>query len=122
LETIKHQRLKFAVSGALTGFVNGFFGAGGGMLLIPLLTKLCRVEDKKAFATSVAVVLPICLASLAIYAFRGELSLNGAWPYLAGGAAGGILGGLLFKKVSAGFLHKALGLFILWGGFRLVTG
>lgn len=92
------------------------------MLLIPLLTKLCRVEDKKAFATSVAVVLPICLSSIAVYAFRGELSLGGAWPYLAGGAAGGILGGLLFKKVTAKFLHKVLGLFILWGGFRLVTG
>jgi len=90
------------------------------MLLIPLLTKLCRVEDKKAFATSVAIVLPICVTSIAVYALQGSVSLEGAWPYLAGGALGGIGGGLLFKKVSAGFLHKALGLFILWGGFRLV--
>ena len=90
------------------------------MLLIPLLTKLCRVEDKKAFATSVAIVLPICVTSIAVYALQGSVSLEGAWSYLAGGALGGIGGGLLFKKVSAGFLHKALGLFILWGGLRLV--
>lgn len=92
------------------------------MLLIPLLTKLCKVEDKKAFATSVAVVLPLCLSSLAVFAARGEVSLQGAWPYLLGGTLGGVAGGLLFKKTSAVFLHRALGLFILWGGFRLVTG
>lgn len=90
------------------------------MVLIPLLTRLCKMEDKKAFATSVCIVLPICLASLAVYAVRDSLHLAGAWPYLLGGLGGGLLGGLLFKRVSAGFLHKVLGAFILWGGLRLV--
>jgi len=117
----KHtQTVKFGLSGALTGFVNGFFGAGGGMVLIPLLTRLCKVEDKEAFATSLSIVLPICLTSIAVYALQGNLQVSHATPYLLGGAAGGVLGGLLFKKVSAGFLHKALGIFILWGGIRLV--
>lgn len=111
---------KYAVSGLCTGFVNGFFGAGGGMVLIPLLTRLCKLEDKKAFATSVCIVLPICAASLSIYAFRGVLDLSGAWPYLLGGLGGGLLGGVLFKKMSAGALHKILGGFILWGGLRLI--
>lgn len=90
------------------------------MVLIPLLTRLCKVDDKKAFASSVCIVLPICLASLAVYAFRGGLNFSGAWPYLLGGLGGGLLGGLLFKNVSAGFLHKTLGAFIIWGGLRLV--
>lgn len=122
LETNACPKWKFAISGLLTGFVNGFFGAGGGMVLIPLLTRLCKVEDKKAFATSVCIVLPICITSLAVYALRGGLQFSGAWPYLLGGLGGGLLGGLLFKNVSAGFLHKVLGGFILWGGLRLVLG
>lgn len=115
------KRAKFALSGSLTGFVNGFFGAGGGMVLIPLLTRWCKVEDKESFATSLAIVLPICLTSIGIYALQGNLQAKEALPYLIGGAGGGLLGGILFKKVSAGFLHKALGIFILWGGIRLVT-
>ena len=91
------------------------------MILSPLLTRLCKIEDKKAFATSLSIVLPICLTSIAVYALQGSLEVREAWPYLLGGAAGGLAGGLLFKKVSAGFLHKALGAFILWGGIRLVT-
>ena len=91
------------------------------MVLIPLLTWLCKVEDKEAFATSLSVVLPISLTSIAVYALQGNLDAGAAWPYLIGGAVGGLAGGLLFKKVSANFLHKALGAFILWGGIRLVT-
>ena len=108
------------MSGTLTGFVNGFFGAGGGMILIPLLTRLCKMEDKKAFATSLAIVLPVSLTSIAVYALQGQMQFSAALPYLAGGALGGAVGGLIFKKVSANFLHRALGLFILWGGLRLV--
>ncbi len=120
LQNTTCPKWKYAVSGLLTGLVNGFFGAGGGMLLVPLLTRLCKVEDKQAFASSVCIILPICLVSVTVYAFRGGLPLDAAWPYLLGGLGGGLLGGVLFKKVSAGFLHKLLGAFILWGGLRLV--
>jgi len=91
------------------------------MVLLPLLTRFCRLEDKKAFATSLSVILPICLTSLCVYWLRGDLALRESLPYLLGGAAGGVIAGLLFSRVSAVFLHRALGLVILWGGLRLVT-
>lgn len=104
----------------LTGFVNGLFGAGGGMILVPLLTRFCKQNDKEAFSTSVCIILPICIVSLTVYALQGDLMLQGVLPYLLGGAAGGVIGGITFKKVSASILHKILGAFILWGGLRLV--
>ena len=42
---------KFLLAGAVTGAVNGFFGGGGGSILVPLLVGMCGVERKKAFAT-----------------------------------------------------------------------
>ncbi len=113
---------KFALSGVLTGFVNGLFGAGGGMLMVPLLTRFCAVEDKEAFATSLCIVLPISLVSLVVYAMGGNLELQNAIPYLLGGSLGGIAAGLSYRKVSAGFLHKVLAVVILFGGIRLVLG
>lgn len=114
------QWMRFGLCGAAAGLVNGFFGAGGGMVLVPLLISFGQLEDKQAFASAISVILPLSIMSLFIHAHQGTLDLTGALPYLAGGLAGGLLGGLLFKKVSVSFLHKALGLVILWGGLRMI--
>ena len=108
------------LAGALAGFINGFFGAGGGMVLVPLLIWLCRLEDKAAFSSAIAVILPLCVVSIAVYALHDSLPLTDALPYLVGGAAGGVIAGLLVKRLSAVWLHRALGAVILWGGLRLL--
>ena len=113
-------KLGAAVCGLLAGAVNGLFGAGGGMLLLPLLTHLCRLKAHEAFACSVCVILPLSLVSLGVYFLHGSLDFMQAFPYLIGGAAGGVIAGLLLKKLSAVWLHRALGLLIVWGGLRLL--
>ena len=90
------------------------------MILVPLLVGWCGLEDKKAFATAISVILPLSLMSIAVFAMRETLPLAEAWPYLLGGAVGGVLGGLLFRKMTANALHKLLGVVILWGGVRLL--
>lgn len=109
---------KYAISGMAAGAANGLFGAGGGMILVPLLTRWGGLEDKTAFATSIAIIAPMCLVSIFIYWYQGQLDFGAALPYLVGGLFGGLLGGKLFKNMPAGVLHKLLGLFILYGGIR----
>ena len=109
---------KVILAGALTGTANGVFGGGGGCILVPLLTKLCGLEQKKAFATSVAVILPLCVLSAGIYLWRGGLEWMTAMPYLLGGAAGGFLGGKLFRGVKLPWLKKGFGLVLIIGGIR----
>ena len=60
------EKVKYALTGALAGAANGFFGAGGGLFLVPLLTRWCGMEEKRAFATSVAVIFPLCALSAAV--------------------------------------------------------
>lgn len=110
--------LRAAVSGALAGLINGFFGGGGGMLLVPMLARWCRLGQRRAFATSVAVILPLCAVSGALYLFRGGLDLAIALPYLAGGLAGGFLGGRLFGRADVDWLRRGFALLILYGGVR----
>lgn len=111
---------KFALSGAAAGAANGLFGAGGGMLLVPLLTRWAVLGDKEAFATSISIIAPMCLVSIAVYWYQGSLDFMEAAPYLAGGFLGGLLGGKLFQRVPAKLLHRAMGLIILYGGLRLL--
>ena len=111
---------KVLLTGALAGFVNGFFGAGGGMLVVPLLIVLVGLADKQAFSSAISIILPLTIVSLVIYAKNGALDIKAALPYLLGGAGGGVLAGLWFRKVSARVLYIALGLLILFGGARLL--
>ena len=111
-----------AVAGGLAGIANGFFGGGGGMVLVPLLTARCGLDQRRAFASSVAIILPLCVLSSVIYLFRGGLDLAVALPYLAGGLAGGFLGGRLFQKLNMDWLRRAFALLILYGGFKSLFG
>lgn len=109
---------KYLIAGALAGIANGFFGGGGGSVFVPLLTGYCRLDQRRAFATSVAVILPLCALSAGIYFLRGGLDLMTALPYLIGGAAGGWAGGKCFKGMNMLWLKRAFGLLLIYGGVR----
>lgn len=115
---MEKQKRNAYLAGAAAGLVNGFFGGGGGMVLVPLLTERCGLEQRKAFATSVAIILPLCALSSVIYFLRGGLDLCTALPYLAGGLAGGYLGGALFRRLNMDWLRRAFALLILYGGVK----
>lgn len=117
---MKRSGLAAALCGVLAGACNGLFGGGAGMLLTPLLQKFTDVEEDALFPTVLASVLPLCLVSLGVYALRGALPLGSAWPYLIGSSAGGVLAGLLGKRIPVRILHKALGAILLWGAWRAI--
>ena len=111
-------KTKSLISGALAGIVNGFLGTGGGMLLIPLLTRWLKIDERCAFATSVCIILPLCATSATIYWLRCGIDLPAALPYLIGGLIGGFAGGRVFQKVPTRILHGIFGLLIIYGGIR----
>ena len=110
--------VKYALGGAAAGLANGFFGGGGGLLLIPILTRWAGMDERRAFATSVLVILPLCVVSSVIYLLRTDLDLIQAFPYLIGGFLGGLVGGKLFRRVPVRWLRRSFALLILYGGIR----
>ena len=110
-----HSLLLICLAGLAAGSVNGLFGAGGGMVLVPLLTKT-GLNQEQIFPSSVVIILPICIISLLLSG--SPIPWATALPYLLGSAIGGIGAGLWGKKIPVLWLHRALGLLILWGGIR----
>ena len=114
----KHDR-RFAYFGSvLVGLINGLLGAGGGMLAVPLLKKV-GAEQKKAHATSIALILPLCLFSAVLYLAGGKVAISDAVGYLPAGAVGAIIGAFLLSKINDVWLKRIFALFIIWSGVRM---
>ena len=111
------KSLGFALSGLLAGGVTGLLGAGGGMVLVPLLSRLTDLEEQEVFPASVSIILPVCLVSLSL-TMRQDIPWKSLLPYLLGSCGGGILAGLFGKKIPTVWLHRILGILILAGGIR----
>lgn len=116
---MKRLKLRSVLPGAAAGLINGLLGSGGGMVLIPLLRHSIQPREDEVFPMSVSIMLPICAISLSMTALQsGELPLSAAWPYLLGGAVGGIFAGFIGNKIPVIWLHRGLGMMIIWGGIR----
>ncbi len=107
-----------ALTGALTGLANGFFGGGGGMIVVPLMSFLLKMKTKKAHATALAVILPITLISAAIYFMSGSFDFKTGIPSGVGVVIGGIVGAWLLGKLSAKWLTKIFAIVMLVAGAK----
>ena len=85
-----------------------------------MLAAWTGLEQRRAFATSVAVILPLSIVSAIIYWMRGGIDFSIAWPYLIGGAIGGLIAGRIFKRIDMTWLRRIFGALMLYGGVRAV--
>ena len=104
------------LSGVLIGGINGFLGAGGGMLLVPLLQYVLKIEDKKAHATAVFVILPISLISGIVYIIKGAVDWSIFLPVVIGSVVGGIVGTFLLKNMKSEVVN------LLFWGVMIASG
>ena len=113
-----HFQFGAAIAGLLAGIVNGIFGGAGGMILIPALQMLTNIREDALFPMSVSVMLSVCLLSLWLISRTMPLPWTDALPYLLGSVAGGVLVGLVGRRIPTLWLHRFFGIMILWGGIR----
>ena len=115
------EKFYLALTGALTGLANGFFGGGGGMIVVPLMTFLLKVKAKKAHATALAVILPISVVSACIYFISGKFDFGIGIPSGIGVIVGGIIGAWLLGKLSAKWLTKIFAIVMLVAGAKALV-
>jgi uncharacterized protein len=78
--------------GLATGTVSGFFGIGGGFLIVPALMLATGMSIMNAVSSSLVAVTAFGLTTAASYAWSGLISWGLAGLFIAGGIAGGLVG------------------------------
>ena len=110
------------ITGIVTGFINGIFGGGGGMIVVPMLIFLLNYPVKTAHATAIMIILPISVISGIIYASYGSFNMNVGLPVTIGVILGGITGARLLSKLNADIVTKIFSLVMLGAGIKMLIG
>ncbi|NVP57683.1 sulfite exporter TauE/SafE family protein [Mycoplana rhizolycopersici] len=92
---------KVAGFGGLTGVFSGFFGIGGGFLIVPGLIASTNMPILYAIGSSLVAVTAFGLTTALNYAVSGYVDWLLAAIFIAGGILGGIAGSYLAKHLAA---------------------
>jgi uncharacterized membrane protein YfcA len=101
------------IGGGLIGFLLSVLGAGGSILLLPLLVSGAALPTREAVPLSLLVVMLLAVANLGPYVHRGQFALRPALilgvPALAGSWLGGswVKAGLIPESVQLGVFTAA---------------
>ncbi len=114
------------LSSALGGVLNGFLGAGGGILIGLALTKLLKDEGellcdrRDIYANVQAAVICISLVSLSIYSSRGNMDYSAAGWIILPALVGGAVGSLILRRIGSETVGKIFAILVVWSGIRMI--
>lgn len=91
----------YVITGIASGAINGLFGGGGGMIVVPMLVYFLKKDPKTAHATAIMIILPMSIVSGLFYAVFGTFQVRIGVPVGIGVIVGGTLGALLLNKLSS---------------------
>ena len=112
--------MKIAIIGILAGIINGLFGSGSGMVILPALLSN-KQDEVTARGTTIMSILFLSIISSIFYLknSNNSIDLNAIWYVVAGGIIGGTLGSKLIKKVPVKYLQILSGVFMVYTGITM---
>ncbi len=102
-------------------FVSGLLcsmGFGGGSVLIIFLTAFLNVEQKEAQGINLFFFIPCALYSVFRYKKNNLIDKALLKPFILSGLIGVVIGYCIINYISADYLRKAFGVFLLIMGIR----
>lgn len=97
----RHLLPRLIPAGLGVGLLAGFFGIGGGFLIVPALIFATAMPLRNAVGTSLVVVTTLGLTTAASYAWSGQVDWWLVAVLVAGGVAGSLAGIALGKRLAA---------------------
>lgn len=99
--------------GVATGLLSGFFGVGGGFLIVPFLNQLNSVSMSQAVATSLVIIAGISTSGFVMGIVTQPVELAQLFWLCAGGIVGMIVGSLVAKRIAGVVLQRIFALTII---------
>ena len=98
---------KLGAAGIALGFLTGFFGIGGGFLIVPVLLVVLAFPMRDAVGTSLVVVAAASAMALAASVGRSAIDWSVALPFAAAGVVGSSMGRRMAARLNEVLLRRA---------------
>lgn len=117
---MEKNKIKLLAIGLVAGLVNGLFGSGGGTIVVPCLVFLVGLNDYKAHATAISVILPLSIISTIIYFVNGKIPIKTSLLIISGGLAGSFIGAKTLNRIPINILRKIFSSVIIYSAIRMI--
>ena len=116
----KNEVLKSILIGFFAGIISGFFGAGGGLVLVPFMTIILKKEEKKSRATTIFCIFFMVLTSSFFYFKQSLIDAEIAIKCIIGGIIGSYLGTKLLYKLKNNVLRIIFVIFLIYSSVKMI--
>lgn len=114
------KQLGGLVSGLAGGALGGLLGVGGGIVMVPLITRLSKLTQHQAHGTSLFAIIFTALAGSVTYYSHGYADFKVALIIAASAIFTASLGALFAHSLSERKLRRAFGLFLMFASLMLL--
>ncbi len=111
--------LRSATLGLAAGFVGGLLGVGGGIIYVPGMVLLLGLDQRRAHATSVAVIVASGTAAAISFSAAGNVDWSATPFILMGAVVGAPLGARLLGRLSERALVSAFAVVLVVAAVRM---
>jgi uncharacterized protein len=110
----------FLVIGLAAGLLSGLFGIGGGIIIVPALLLLARMQPAVATGTSLgALLLPVGALGAWQYYKNGHLDIRASLLIALGIFVGAYIGALWMQRLDPIMARRVFAVFLLFVSIRI---
>jgi uncharacterized membrane protein YfcA len=117
----RNQLAAAAAVGLVAGFLSGLFGVGGGILIVPGLVLLLKMDQRLAHGTSLGAILPIAAAGVVGYALEHDVDWSAGALVVLGAVVGAVIGARLLGRLPERTLQLSFAAFLVATAIRLLV-
>ncbi|MBP2650661.1 MAG: hypothetical protein H6Q74_1486 [Firmicutes bacterium] len=111
----------YALIGAIAGIMSGFFGIGGGIIIVPALMYACGFTQLKAQGTSLAIMLPpVGILAFWQYYKNNNVDITAGIIICLTLLIGAFFGGKLAQVIPTEILKKAFAVFLMFVAVKML--
>jgi uncharacterized protein len=112
--------LVFLSTGAVTGFLSGMMGVGGGTIMIPPMVILAGMPQHLAQGTSLLAMVPVSVSGALTHYRLGNVQVDLLYGLVVGAVVGGYIGGTAANLLPELYLKLIFSAVLIWMALKYI--